>query len=207
LAKKIKKEDTQKLLQLVIDAILEVKGNDVISLDLQQIKDTVTDYFVIAHGDSNTQVNAIHNSILRMCKDAGFKPYHTEGSKNSEWIVIDFIDVVAHIFYRETRDFYQLEDLWSDAKITKYATEETIKPKAVRQPKKAVAEDDEEMLLALEAPVKKTGTAKRTSKAPAKKAVAPKKSTKAPAKKAAAPKAEKSVEKKVPAKNAIAKKK
>lgn len=125
--------DTEKLKDLVIEAILEKKGQDVVSLDLRDIHDTVSDYFIIAHGDSSTQVNAIFQSILDTTKDAGHRPYHSEGMKNGEWVIVDYVDVVAHIFYREKRDFYMLEELWSDAKVTKHDPAAAIKPKVVRQ--------------------------------------------------------------------------
>jgi ribosome-associated protein len=131
LAKK-KSGDTETLKDIVIEAILEKKGQEVVSLDLRDIHDTVSDYFIIAHGDSSTQVNAIFQSILDATKDTGHRPYHSEGMKNGEWVIVDFVDVVAHIFYREKRDFYMLEELWSDAKITKHDTESAIKPKSVR---------------------------------------------------------------------------
>ena len=125
--------DTDKLKDLVIEAILEKKGQDVVSLDLRDIHDTVSDYFIIAHGDSSTQVNAIFQSILDATKEQGHRPYHSEGMKNGEWVIVDYVDVVAHIFYREKRDFYMLEELWSDAKVTKHDPASAIKPKVVRQ--------------------------------------------------------------------------
>ena len=142
MAKK-KADNTELLKDLVIDAILEKKGQDVLSLDLREIHDTVADYFIIAHGDSNTQVNAIFQSVLETTKKAGQLPYHSEGQKNGEWVIVDFVDVVAHIFYRERRDFYQLEELWSDAKVTKHDPSAAIKPKVARQPirKWTVSED------------------------------------------------------------------
>lgn len=103
-----------------MDAILDKKGRDVISLDLRKIKDTASDFFIVTHGDSNTQVKAIYNSVIDGALKKGFKPYHTEGIRNSEWVIVDFVDVVVHIFHRDKRDFYGLEDLWSDAKPTKY---------------------------------------------------------------------------------------
>ena len=126
-------DTTEILKDLVIDAIQEKKGQDIVSLDLRDIHDTVSDYFIIAHGDSSTQVNAIFQSILETTKKNGHLPYHSEGMKNGEWVIVDFVDVVAHIFYREKRDFYMLEELWSDAKITKHDHAAAIKPKAVRQ--------------------------------------------------------------------------
>lgn len=146
MAKK-KAGDTETLKDLVIDAILDKKGQDVVSLDLRDIHDTVADYFIIAHGDSGTQVNAIFQSVLEKAKETGQLPYHSEGQKNGEWVVVDFVDVVAHIFYRERRDFYQLEELWSDAKVTKHDDAPAIKPKAVRPSIKKSKTDAEEMTI------------------------------------------------------------
>ena len=115
-----KNTGTENLKKLVIDAILDKKGHQVISLDLKKIKDTPSDYFIITHGDSSTQVRAIYSNVVDEAEKHGLRPYHTEGMKNSEWIIIDFVDVVVHVFYREKRDFYALEDLWSDAKLTKH---------------------------------------------------------------------------------------
>ena len=138
MAKKKDSAKTEELRALVVEAILDKKGNNVVCLDLREIKDAVSDYFIIAHGDSSTQVNAIYQNIVHHTKENGHQPYHAEGQGAGEWIIVDFVDVVAHIFYREKRDFYQLEDLWSDAKITQHDEESAIKPKAVR-PKKTIA--------------------------------------------------------------------
>ena len=145
MAKK-KTGDTEALKDLVIEAILEKKGQDIVSLDLRDIHDTVSDYFIIAHGDSNTQVNAIFQSILDATKPKGHLPFHSEGMKNGEWIIIDYVDVVAHIFYREKRDFYMLEELWNDAKVTKHDPEAAIKPKVVRQSNRKYPPVSEETL-------------------------------------------------------------
>lgn len=115
-----RKTATEALHKVVIDAILDKKGHEVVSLDLRKIKDTPSDYFVITHGDSTTQVKAIYDNVLEETKKHGFQPYRTEGGKGAEWLIIDFVDVTVHIFYRDKRDFYELEDLWSDAKATKY---------------------------------------------------------------------------------------
>ena len=109
---------TENLKNVVVDAILDKKGHQVVSLDLKKIKDTPSDYFIITHGDSSTQVRAIYNNVVDEAGKHGFRPYHTEGMKKSEWIIIDFVDVVVHVFYRDRRDFYALEDLWNDAKQT-----------------------------------------------------------------------------------------
>jgi ribosome-associated protein len=115
-----KKPENDSLKKVAIDAILDKKGNDVVSLDLRKIKDAASDYFIIAHGDSSTQVRAISNHVVEQAVKHGFRPYHVEGTKNSEWVIIDFVDVVVHIFYRDKRDFYGLEELWSDAKLTRH---------------------------------------------------------------------------------------
>lgn len=115
-----RKTATDTLHSLIIDSILDKKGKDVVSLDLRKIKDTASDFFVITHGDSSTQVKAIYDNILEETKKAGFKPYRTESSKGAEWMIIDYVDVTVHIFYREKREFYALEELWSDAKSISY---------------------------------------------------------------------------------------
>ena len=111
---------TESLRKVVIDAILEKKGRQLVSLDMKKIKDTPSDYFIITHGDSNTQVRAIYNNVVDEAEKHGLRPYHTEGMKNAEWIIIDFVDVVVHVFYRDKRDFYGLEELWNDAKLTRH---------------------------------------------------------------------------------------
>ena len=106
---------------------MDKKGKEVVSLDLRKIKDTVSDYFIITHGDSSTQVKAIYDNILEATALKGFKPYRTEGSKGAEWMIIDFIDVMVHVFYKEKREFYALEELWSDASSTTYPETPTVK--------------------------------------------------------------------------------
>jgi ribosome-associated protein len=118
-----KKSGTESLKKLVVDAILNKKGRDVVALDLRKINDAAADYFIITHGDSSTQVKAIFDSVVDEAGKKGIAPYHSEGGKNSEWIIVDFVDVVVHIFHRDKRDFYGLEDLWSDAKLTQYGDE------------------------------------------------------------------------------------
>lgn len=115
-----RKSATDALLKVVINAILNKKGNEVVSLDLRKIKDTPSDYFVITHGDSSTHVRALYDNILAETEANGFKPYKTESGKGAEWMIIDFVDVTVHVFYKEKREFYELEELWSDAKIIRY---------------------------------------------------------------------------------------
>ena len=116
-----KKPVNVSLKKVVIDAILDKKGNDVVCLDLRKIKDTPSQYFIITHGDSSTHVRAISQNVIDETTKLGLQPYHTEGGKNAEWIIVDFVDVTVHIFYRDKREFYALEDLWSDAKKSNHA--------------------------------------------------------------------------------------
>lgn len=112
-----KKTDTAALKQIVIDALLDKKGNRVVSLDLSKINDAPADCFVIAHGESNTQTRALFDNVIEEAKKKGHLAYRTEGQANGEWMIADFVDVVVHVFVRDKREFYHLEDLWSDAEV------------------------------------------------------------------------------------------
>jgi len=109
------------LVDSIVEGIQEVKGKDIVHLDLRDVPNTVSDHFIICHGDSATQVDAIQRSVERFAQEkAGEKPWHTEGSDNSEWVLMDYVDVVVHIFHREKRSYYALEDLWGDAASRRY---------------------------------------------------------------------------------------
>ncbi len=103
----------------ILKAIDEVKGVDVQILDLREIENTVCDYFIICTGTSNTHVNAIsglvQKQVSKLTKD---KPWHVEGEGNSEWILLDYVNIVVHIFQKHIREYYDIESLWGDAKIT-----------------------------------------------------------------------------------------
>jgi ribosome-associated protein len=119
--KKAKGDPSAPLVEAIIKGIQEVKGKDIVHLDLRGVPNTVCDHFVICHGDSSTQVEAIANSVERMAREqAQQKPLHTEGQRNGEWILLDYFDVVVHIFLRDKRAHYALEDLWGDAARTSY---------------------------------------------------------------------------------------
>ena len=106
---------------VIVDAIQDIKGKNILKLDLRNLDDAPTDYFIICEGDSSTQVKAISESISRKVKDIfGFKPSHVEGVVGSRWILVDYFDTIVHIFYPETREYYDIEDLWSDAESTEY---------------------------------------------------------------------------------------
>ena len=114
--KKINKDE---LLVNIIKGIEEVKGNDIDILDLRDIENTVCDYFIICNGTSNTQVNAIVNSVQKtVSKELKDKPWHVEGADNAEWVLMDYVDIVVHVFQKHVREFYNIEGLWGDAKIT-----------------------------------------------------------------------------------------
>jgi ribosome-associated protein len=113
-----KKKPSSKLINSVIKGLEEKKGFDIKSMDLTQISNAVTGVFVICSGNSTTQVDALADSVLEeVYKATKEKPWHTEGFENKEWILIDFVDVVVHIFLPEVREFYGLEELWADAKV------------------------------------------------------------------------------------------
>ncbi|MEA1786851.1 ribosome silencing factor [Arenibacter sp. GZD96] len=113
------KTNSDELITLILHGIEEVKGQHTNLLDLREIENTVCDYFIICNGTSNTHVNAIVNSIQKtVSKAISDKPWHVEGSDNSEWVLMDYVDVVVHVFQRQTRAFYDIEGLWGDAKVT-----------------------------------------------------------------------------------------
>ena len=106
---------------LILDGIQDIKGKNIVKLDLRHLDDSPTDYFIICEGESSTQVKAISERIQRLLKEEGnLHPSHVEGQQNARWICMDYFTTVVHIFYKEARDFYELEDLWSDAIFTEY---------------------------------------------------------------------------------------
>ena len=109
------------LIDLIVDSIQDIKGKNIISLDLRELDDSPADYFVICEGDSRTQIKAISDNIYKRVKEH-FKmtPNHTEGADESKWILVDYFSTVVHIFYPETRTYYKLESLWNDARKVAY---------------------------------------------------------------------------------------
>lgn len=107
------------LITTIIQGIEDVKGDDVKLIDLREIENTVCDFFIVCSGNSNTQVDAIEASVRKhVSKSLKDKPWHVEGQENSQWVLMDYVNVVVHIFQRQTREFYDIEGLWGDAKIT-----------------------------------------------------------------------------------------
>ena len=111
------------LISNIVLGIDNVKGIDVSLLDLRDIENTVCSYVVVCTGSSNTHVNAIVSAIKKtVSKELKEKPFHTEGNDNAEWVLIDYVNVVVHVFQKQTRDYYNIEELWGDAKTTKIAS-------------------------------------------------------------------------------------
>ncbi len=136
--------------------ILDKKGEDVKILDIRKLTN-ISDYFVIASASSDTQVKAIADHISKETKKIDERPWHNEGMTNMNWVLLDFVDVVVHIFLTESRKFYNLEGLWADADVT----EVTDEPKPVKKTiKKAVTEETDGEEKTSDKPVK----AKRKSK-------------------------------------------
>ncbi|MDB5010342.1 MAG: rsfS [Mucilaginibacter sp.] len=107
--------------ELAIHGIQEKKGNDIVRLDLRNIYSSVSDYFVICHADSSTQVKAIANSIEdEIYKALKQEPWRKEGLEYGEWILLDYVNVVIHVFKTDKREFYGVEELWGDAEIKNY---------------------------------------------------------------------------------------
>ncbi len=114
-------DESKRITEVIVHGIQEKKGKDIVSLDLRNISSSVSDYFVVCHADSSTQVKAIADSVEdEMFKAFQEEPWHKEGFQNSEWILLDFVSVVVHIFKTEKREFYGVEDLWGDAEVTRY---------------------------------------------------------------------------------------
>jgi ribosome-associated protein len=113
------KISNDELLANIIKGIEDVKGANIDILDLREIDNAVCDYFIICNGNSNTQVVAISNSIQKVVsKELKDKPWHVEGLENGEWVLMDYVNIVVHVFQEHIREYYDIENLWGDAKIT-----------------------------------------------------------------------------------------
>jgi len=106
---------------LIIDSIQDIKGKNIIKLDLRGLEERPTDFFIICEGESTTQVKAISGNLHKRVKEElGIMPNHYEGTEGSQWILVDYFDTIIHIFHPEKREYYDIEDLWSDAEMTQY---------------------------------------------------------------------------------------
>lgn len=111
--------ESKNLLKKIKEGIQEKKGKNIVIADLTNIEDTICNYFIICNGNSPSQVTAITESIKDYVRtETGIKPFAVDGTKNSQWVAMDYGDVIAHIFLPEPRNFYNLEHLWADAKLT-----------------------------------------------------------------------------------------
>ena len=116
---------TNILLENIINAIQDIKGKEIISLDLRKIDSAICKYFVICTGTSNTHVKSIETNIKKtISRVIGEKPFHIEGNNIGEWVLMDYSDIIVHVFQEKTRAFYNIEDFWGDAKFKNYKEEE-----------------------------------------------------------------------------------
>jgi ribosome-associated protein len=120
------------LCRLVVHGMLEKKAANIVVMDMRKVKNSITDFFVICQGNTDTQIDAIATSVDdEVFKASKINPWHQEGKQNKEWILLDYIDVVVHVFRKDRRKFYDLESLWGDAIITQI--EESIEPEQEKQ--------------------------------------------------------------------------
>jgi ribosome-associated protein len=127
LSKVVRKKKTRpaawvtQLIADIIESIQDVKGLDIVKVDMQGIDDASTDFLIVCHGNSNTQVSAIAERIEKNTwENLGIEPGHLEGKRQGSWVLMDYFHVVVHVFHRETREFYRIEELWGDGVVTKY---------------------------------------------------------------------------------------
>ena len=105
----------------IIEGLKNGKGKSITCIDLRSTSSAVADYFIICHGDSSTQVEGLKKAVYEKClEENGEKPWHEEGVSNAEWILMDYVNIVVHIFHRETRSIYNLEQLWADAPVEEF---------------------------------------------------------------------------------------
>ena len=111
-------EETKQLLEKIIYGLQEKKAHEIVQINLGKGENSVADYFVICHGTSKTQVNAITESVEEVVrKEIGEKPVHIEGKENAEWILMDYFNIIVHIFEQDKRTFFKLEELWGDFEL------------------------------------------------------------------------------------------
>lgn len=119
--KKNKEYSVEDLCRVVVNGMLEKKALDIAVMDLRGVKNAITDYFIICSGNSDTQIDAIADSVdEEVEKNLQIPVWHKEGKQNKEWILLDYVDIVVHVFRKDRRTFYDLESLWGDAHITYY---------------------------------------------------------------------------------------
>lgn len=118
-----KQSQQQAFIDLIVDSIHDKKGLKIVSLDLSPLADAMSDFFVICEGTSPTHMRAIADHVAFKVKEqTGIHPYRTEGIGSPDWVLVDYFDVIVHVFHKDKRDLYQLEDLWGDAPTTHHQT-------------------------------------------------------------------------------------
>jgi ribosome-associated protein len=151
--KNLSDDAAKELCQAVSAAMLDKKAQNVVSLNLSSLDGAISTYFVICNADSTTQVDAIANNVEdHVRKTLGQKPRRIEGLENSLWVLLDYVDVIVHVFQTEMRDFYRIEQLWADAGREEHTDEPPVAVKKATVKKKAAA-------------AKTTGAAKKTAAA------------------------------------------
>ena len=116
--KTTKISDSSRLANSILKGLIDKKGIDIIELDLRKVESAVCEYFIICSGGSDRQVNALANAVKDIViEEESEKPWHIEGMDNCSWVLLDYANVVVHIFQEETREFYKLEELWADATV------------------------------------------------------------------------------------------
>src|SRR3989304_2229568 len=120
MGKKKKLKESEILVDIAIKGLQDKKGKNIVCVDLKDFDNAVCDYFILCTGTSNTHVNALADSVSEeVRKSINEKPWHSEGFGNAEWVILDYVNTVIHIFQEDSRNFYNLDGLWADAKITK----------------------------------------------------------------------------------------
>ena len=123
MVKRTTSKELNELKKAIIKAIEDKKGENIVTIEIGKLENSITDYFIICNAQSNTQVNAISDGIEKDIRtNLKQKPWHIEGRDNSQWIVLDYSSIIVHIFQTPYRDFYKLEELWADAPIEKIKT-------------------------------------------------------------------------------------
>ena len=116
--------ETERIVERIIDLILDKKGEDIVVLDLRKISG-ISDFFIIATGNSSVHVKAIADEVtMKLKHDDGNSPWHVEGYEAKKWILLDYVDIVVHVFDAETRSYYMIEQLWKDADIRTVESED-----------------------------------------------------------------------------------
>ncbi len=119
-----KEEETEKTIEAILEGIQKIKGKDITIIDLNTIHHTECGYFIICHGNSTTQADAIAHSVEETVEEfTGTKAWHSDGYRNAIWVLLDYGDIMVHVFQKDAREFYNLEGLWADAKMTKIEAE------------------------------------------------------------------------------------